>query len=111
MQYVIDGIYYRIGVKLFTFYVLFKLTTFRRALDAEMRQANYEGIAKRCKRPEREGICVDEEMLFWKKGLLDVIMPKYCCILFISIMGNFSGLELKNTEISGTIIFELIRTL
>jgi hypothetical protein len=35
-----------------------------------MRQANYEGIANKCARPEREGITEDEEILLWDKGFL-----------------------------------------
>lgn len=35
-----------------------------------MKQANFEGIAKKSKRPEREGIKEDEERIFWDKDLL-----------------------------------------
>ena len=35
-----------------------------------MRQANYDGVAKDSKRPEREGITAEEEKTLWDKGLL-----------------------------------------
>ena len=35
--------------------IIIRFATFRRALDDEMRQADYEGTANKCRRPEREG--------------------------------------------------------
>ena len=58
---------------------------FRRALDGEMKQANYEGIARKSNRPERKGITEEGERILWDKG--------------ISITENFLAYVQKRTGI------------
>ncbi|XP_031573097.1 zinc finger MYM-type protein 4-like [Actinia tenebrosa] len=47
-----------------------RLNIFRRALDAEMRQATQHGVGIQSKMAEREEITEEDEAAFWKMGLL-----------------------------------------
>ena len=47
-----------------------RLNTFRRVLDAEMKDLTADGVALKTKRAEKVGISAEEEKMFWDKGLL-----------------------------------------
>lgn len=47
-----------------------RLNTFRRVLDAEMKDLTADGVALKTKRAEEVGISAEEEKMFWDKGLL-----------------------------------------
>ena len=49
---------------------IFRLCTFRRALDAEMRQSSEDGVMNKTKKPEREGLTEQKERILWEKNLL-----------------------------------------
>ena len=43
--------------------------TFRRVLDAEMKEATRMGVTLKTKEDEKEDVNNEEEKLFWSKGL------------------------------------------
>ena len=47
-----------------------RFATFRKVLDAEMKDATKCGIAQKCQMDSREEITEDEEGILWEKGLL-----------------------------------------
>jgi hypothetical protein len=47
-----------------------RLNIFRRALDAEMRQATQHGVGTQSKMEERKEISEEDESTFWKMGLV-----------------------------------------
>ena len=77
------------------FYIFFRFTTFRRALDAETRQANYEGVANKCKRAERVGITEEEERMLWDKGLLGCHNSKVLMHTIYFYNGKLFGIRSK----------------
>ena len=70
-----------------------------------MRQANYEGIGKKSRRPEREGITEDEERLLWDKVFLGCHNAKVLMHALYFNNGKRFGIRAKeHIGISGTII-------
>ena len=57
------------GCKWYLFYYN-RFATFRKVLDAEMKDATKCGIAQKCQMDSREEITEDEEGILWEKGLL-----------------------------------------
>ena len=47
-----------------------RFSTFRKALDAEMRETNKMGIAQAKKKPERSDVTDEEELELWRQNLL-----------------------------------------
>ena len=47
-----------------------RFATFRKVLDAEMKDATKCGIAQKCQMDSREEITEDEKGILWEKGLL-----------------------------------------
>lgn len=48
----------------------YRLSLFRKVLDAEMREGTREGLSTKCKKPERREITAEEEEMMWAKGVL-----------------------------------------
>lgn len=53
-----------------------RLNTFRRVLDAEMKDLTADVVALKTKRAEKVGISAEEEKVFWDKGLLGCQMAE-----------------------------------
>ena len=60
-----------------------------------MRQANYEGIGKKSRRPEREGITEDEERLLWDKVFLGCHNAKVLMHTLYFYNGKLFGIRAK----------------
>ena len=52
------------------FYFEQRFSTFRKAIDAEMREANKMGMAQATKKPERGAVTEEEELELWRQSLL-----------------------------------------
>lgn len=79
-----------------------RFATFRKVLDAEMKDATKCGIAQKCQMDSREEITEDEEGILWEKGLLGRHSAES---LFIFITANFSVFELANIGYLGPATF------
>ena len=51
-------------------YFAHRFSTFRKALDAEMREANKIGIAQERKKPQRGDVTEEEKLELWRQNLL-----------------------------------------
>ena len=58
--------------ELVTKYLLhFRLSSSRRALDAELRECCADGVANITKKENKEAMTAEEEKILWEKNLLD----------------------------------------
>ena len=92
-----------------------RLVRFRKALDAEMKQATFHGIGNKFQRQERKGISEEEESALWRKNLLGCSSAKSLVNTIYFYNGKLFGIRAKEHRDlrvqnfkfeSGTIIYK-----
>lgn len=79
----------------FIFLLIYRLNVFRRALDAEMRQAIQDGVCDEAKWKDREEITEEDEKTMWMKGLLGCSTSKSLMRTIYFYNGKLFGLRAK----------------
>ena len=70
-----------------------RFATFRKVLDAEMKDATKCGIAQKCQMDSREEITEDEEGILWEKGLLGGHSAESLMYIMYFYKGKLFGLR------------------
>ena len=85
--------------------------TFRRVLDAEMKEATRMGVTLKTKRDEKEAVNSEEEELFWSKGLFGQSSPRSLLNTVYFYNGKLFGLrasELRSITFANVTEFSMI---
>ena len=73
----------------------FRFVTFRRVLDAEMKEATRIGVTLKTKGDEKEAVNSEEEELFWSKGLFGLSSAKSLLNTVYFYNGKLFGLRAR----------------
>ena len=85
-----------------------RFSIFRRALDAEMKNATKEGLHIQCQKDGKEFVTAEEERKFWEMNLLGTSSAKSLLYTVYFYNGKIFGLMLRSTrELSRIVIFTL----